>query len=226
MYESRFQHHFTSFYCGRKFTLSVCSFSLFRNGKFNIFSLYLDRYLRLTPLLGVCILVSATLLRFAGNGPIWLFMVDFLSGCCARNWPHALMHIQNFYHYPNEICYNHSWSMSVDMQLYSIAPIIAYLIYNLNINAHIVALVAVFSCVACTLIVHTTFNLRNRCVSHFAAIILKTKLTVLSNSFDIAYVVLAYYPTLIRLSGWIIGFYTGYILTVHPSESIRISKVV
>lgn len=69
----------------------------FRNGKLNILSLYLDRYLRLTPLLCVCILISiSSFEHFFGTGPIWPFMNEIVSGPCVQHWWSALLHIQNY----------------------------------------------------------------------------------------------------------------------------------
>lgn len=69
---------------------------LFRDGKLDLKSLYLRRYLRLTPLLGVTILVTMSSLRFFGSGPLWPQLLTFLSNRCDKYWWSALLHIQNY----------------------------------------------------------------------------------------------------------------------------------
>lgn len=78
---------------------------LFRKGKLNVPILYFHRYLRLTPLLGMTILFSVTLLRFLGNGPLWPSLMKFFGGQCERNWWSALFYVQNYYN-PNDIVRN------------------------------------------------------------------------------------------------------------------------
>lgn len=63
---------------------------------------YLHRYLRLTPLLAISFLVSMSLLRFVGNGPVWPLTLDFLSKSCERYWWSTLLYVQNYVN-PNDI---------------------------------------------------------------------------------------------------------------------------
>lgn len=67
-----------------------------RNGSMNVPLLYLHRYLRLTPILGITLLFSITLLRFLGNGPLWSVLMDFFIGQCERYWWSAFLYIQNY----------------------------------------------------------------------------------------------------------------------------------
>lgn len=68
----------------------------FRNGKLNALQMYLHRFLRMMPLMIAVILLSMTLLRFAGNGPLWTLAVDLLSGACSRYWWSTFGFIQNY----------------------------------------------------------------------------------------------------------------------------------
>lgn len=68
----------------------------FRNGRLDVFSLYLHRFLRLTPLLGASIVMTMTLARFTGSGPFWPFTMDHLSGHCERYWWSTFLYIQNY----------------------------------------------------------------------------------------------------------------------------------
>lgn len=122
--------------------------------------------------------------------------------------------------------------MCVDMQLYFIAPAIVYLIQRFKAKAHIVALVSVLSCIGLTLASHVLFDIRNVYVHYFSIEYFQIfffknfgQFFFMFARFESKYMVLAYFPTHIRLSAWIIGFYTGYILTEFPNGSIRIPKV-
>lgn len=57
---------------------------------------YVHRYLRLTPLLAVLILLSTTLFRFIGDGPIWPGFVEFLRNQCDEHWWSAMLYVQNY----------------------------------------------------------------------------------------------------------------------------------
>ena len=69
-----------------------------RKGRMNIPLLYLHRYLRLTPLLAVTILLTTSLARFGGSGPLFPHMVRFFSEQCERNWWSTLLYVQNYVH--------------------------------------------------------------------------------------------------------------------------------
>lgn len=71
---------------------------LFRNGRLNLALIYFHRYIRLTPLLAVCILLSVSLFRFTGSGPLWPRMNDVISAQCKQNWWATLLYIQNYSH--------------------------------------------------------------------------------------------------------------------------------
>lgn len=60
--------------------------------------MYLHRYLRVTPVLAVLVLIIVSILKFLGDGPHWDFVSNAaLIGQCEKNWWAALLHIQNYY---------------------------------------------------------------------------------------------------------------------------------
>lgn len=70
----------------------------FRNGRINIIWLYIHRWLRVTPLLGIAILYSSTLLNHLGSGPFWpVFDTSNVKINCENYWWAALLHIQTYY---------------------------------------------------------------------------------------------------------------------------------
>lgn len=76
--------------------ISLEFLSVSRNGRIDIFSLYCHRYIRLTPLLGVFVLLELSLLRFLGSGPLWLRMADQERVKCEEFWWAYLLYVQNF----------------------------------------------------------------------------------------------------------------------------------
>lgn len=120
--------------------------------------MYIHRYLRLTAILAFVILFSVTVYRRVSssifecplgcfdaickcnfnsdfrlqiaNGPMWWLYIEHGINC-DKNWWSALLYIQNYYN-PEAICLMHTWYLSVDMQLFLIAPILAYLFYRLG----------------------------------------------------------------------------------------------
>ncbi|KAI1292044.1 Nose resistant to fluoxetine protein 6 [Halotydeus destructor] len=98
-------------------------------GKFNFVYFYVHRYLRMTPLMMVIIGFSATLLRYAGDGPGWHESITVYDSWCRDNWWLNVFYMHNFVNRSN-MCLSHSWYSAVDMQLYLIAPIIIIALYK------------------------------------------------------------------------------------------------
>lgn len=76
-----------------------------RKGKINIPLLYFHRFLRLTPLLAVAVLLTMSLVRYMGSGPIWPMLIDMQREICEEEWYTTLSYIQN-YVYKNDIVSN------------------------------------------------------------------------------------------------------------------------
>lgn len=163
--------------------MNIIVFLFLREGKLDVLSLYLHRFARLTPLFGASILISTTILRFFGSGPFWPTMLHFFHGQCKRYWWSALLYIQNFVnqneiviifrclvrtkHFSSKLnsssfsiqCFRHSWYLSLDMQLFIIAPAIVYLMYRFKTKAVYGLSVSIVGCMACTVAVHLKYNL-------------------------------------------------------------------
>lgn len=77
--------------------LTVYTVSIYQDGvKFNLIMFYIHRYLRLTPVFAVVILIHATLLKFLGSGPLWYGAEQHLMESCRSLWWWALLYIQNY----------------------------------------------------------------------------------------------------------------------------------
>lgn len=87
--------------------LLVCDFNelriiYFRNGKLNALQMYLHRLLHHLPLLIAAILLSMSLLRFLGSGPLWTLAIDLLSGACRSYYWSTFAFVQNYVN-PNNL---------------------------------------------------------------------------------------------------------------------------
>ncbi|XP_031635113.1 nose resistant to fluoxetine protein 6-like [Contarinia nasturtii] len=170
-------------------------------GKINVVQFYIHRYVRLTPLLIISILVSVC--RFAGNGPLLPNMLSITSNQCKRYWWSTLLYIQNYVN-PENLCFGSSWYLSVDTQLYCIAPAIVYLIYRFKAKSLVPLSLLVLACIIITLRVHVMYNL--------------TTLFAPEKMYH------AYYPTHIRFSSWLVGVIAGYFFKETQNRTIHIPK--
>lgn len=66
-----------------------------RNGRVNIFRMYLHRYLRITPALAMLILVQK-FIRFFNDGPFYNGFTKNFQVKCDKYWWSALLHVQNY----------------------------------------------------------------------------------------------------------------------------------
>lgn len=99
----------------------------------------------------------------------------------------------------------HTWYLNVDMQLFIIAPFIVYLIYRFKIKTLFALAVVVLGCVFTTVAVHLKYGLK----------------TLRMNG----KMEMAYFPTHIRFSPWMVGVIAGYIFFETRQKSIQIPKV-
>lgn len=99
----------------------------------------------------------------------------------------------------------HTWYLNVDMQLFIMAPLIVYLIYRFKAKTLFALALLVLGCILTTLIVHIKYGLKS----------LRTD----------GKLELAYFPTHIRFSSWLIGVIAGYIFSETQQRPIQIPKV-
>lgn len=90
--------------------------------------MYLHRYIRLTPVIAICMLFYVSLYRHLGSGPLWDSYTSAYQ-LCDKSWWGTLLFVQN-YVFPGEMCFGHTWYLAVDTQLYVISPIILIGLYK------------------------------------------------------------------------------------------------
>eukprot|EP01061_Rhynchopus_euleeides_P001279 TRINITY_DN10906_c0_g2_i1.p1 TRINITY_DN10906_c0_g2~~TRINITY_DN10906_c0_g2_i1.p1 ORF type:complete len:506 (+),score=142.77 TRINITY_DN10906_c0_g2_i1:28-1545(+) len=83
-----------------------------------VLMIYVDRYVRLTPLYGLVILASYNLLQHMCIAPfsIWYTNGGTIASGCGENWWRDLLYINNVRGKTDLTCLGHSWYLSNDMQ--------------------------------------------------------------------------------------------------------------
>lgn len=87
----------------------------------------LHRYIRMVPLMMAIIGLSATLLRYLGNGPAWESSTIMFDKWCRHNWWINSLFLHNFLDREN-MCLSHSWYSAVDMQLFLAGQLVLYVL--------------------------------------------------------------------------------------------------
>ena len=96
----------------------------FRNHHFQVLSMYLHRYLRLTPALGILMCFSMILPLYMTSGP-WAATKETLEGTCDKYWWYNILYINNF-NVDTIPCVGHVWYLANDMQFFLLSPIFLY----------------------------------------------------------------------------------------------------
>jgi len=83
-----------------------------------VFLVYIDRYMRLTPLYAIAIFWAAYVLQYLGTGPFWMsaYHGGDVGANCAEYWWQNLLYINNFPKTQVHLCFGHSWYLANDMQ--------------------------------------------------------------------------------------------------------------
>ncbi|EDW05583.1 nose resistant to fluoxetine protein 6 [Drosophila mojavensis] len=170
-------------------------------GKLNVPLMYLHRYLRLTPVLAVAIIFYMKILPILGNGPIHKNFVSFKN--CEDNWFLTLLYVQNYA--TDNMCLVHTWYLSVDMQLYIIAPIMLFGLYKWGRKAVAAIVVFMLLMVACL----------------FSMMVIK-EYSISSMNVGLKKI---YFTTHTRTSPWLIGLLFGYYLHVNRTKTFKLSRL-
>ncbi|SPP88232.1 nose resistant to fluoxetine protein 6 [Drosophila guanche] len=169
-------------------------------GKLNIPLMYLHRYLRLTPVVAVSILVYLKVLPLLGDGPLfgkWNF--DNYDSC-NENWYWTLLYVQNYA--ADRICLAQTWYLAIDMQLYIIAPLLLIIVFKWGTKG------AAFVLLLTLLLAAYLFSI----------MVIKDLSIISGGDMGLSQ------KTHNRTSGWLVGFLFGYYLHTIRGKSIKLSR--
>ncbi|EDV92468.1 GH24038 [Drosophila grimshawi] len=164
-------------------------------GKLNVPLMYLHRYLRITPVLALAILVYMRFVPLLGSGPLIKIFDRLVAAPCEDNWLWTFLYVQNYS--PTATCVPQSWYLGVDMQLYFISPLLLIALYKWGKKAVagiVLLMLLLASCLFSTMV-------------------------IMGNNDKI------YNSTHTRASPWIIGVIFGYYLHVNRGKSFKLNRL-
>ncbi|XP_044739778.1 nose resistant to fluoxetine protein 6-like [Chrysoperla carnea] len=176
---------------------------------FNIPLFYIHRYLRVTPPFAALVILYITFYMKLGSGPIWESNNQILQDSCKEYWWSSVLHIQNFVN-PNKYCSVPSWYLSVDMQLYILAPLILIPIGKWpKITSYLFGILVIAFTIIPTIVAW------------------QYEIPALALNGEIPDFQRVYYAQVHTRAGpWVIGLALGYILFITKNKTIRINKIL
>ncbi|KAH8278553.1 hypothetical protein KR018_005172, partial [Drosophila ironensis] len=192
-------------------------------GKLNVPLMYLHRYLRITPMLAVAIIVHMKILPLMADGPLygkWNF--DNYDNC-KTDWYWTLLYVQNYaansevgyisLHFLLKLlkwfymfqCMIQAWYLAIDMQLYILAPIFLFAVYKWG-KIGAAGVLALLLGLAIFLICYMAIN--------EYSLVVPTMAGAASIS----------HHTHFRASGWLVGFLFGYFLHTIRGKAFKLSR--
>ncbi|EDV44675.1 uncharacterized protein Dana_GF20203 [Drosophila ananassae] len=174
------------------------------NGKLNVPLMYLHRFLRLTPILAMAILIYTKILPRMGDGPLYGSVNFDDYSVCEKTWAWTLLYVQNYA--TNSICLGHSWYLAVDMQLYILSPLILIALYKWGrkgVAGIVMAMLLLASCLFSMMVINN-ISLMTQSDGAMEKI---------------------YFSTHTRASPYLIGVLFGYFLHVNRGKAFKLNWV-
>ncbi|XP_050561859.1 nose resistant to fluoxetine protein 6-like [Spodoptera frugiperda] len=176
----------------------------------NLHLFYLNRLLRMFPVLAAVILMQISIFNRVADGPYWNVEMTNTHRCRVYWWS-TLLHIQNYVN-PSHMCLSHSWYLAIDVQLHILSPIVLVWILTgkrkLAWSALVGSLIAVLAAA-------TTYNF----IKEF-----QSGPVIPSRPYDTPdYLINYYVNTLTRASPFFVGLIFGYILHLNRGTKVVIN---
>ncbi|CAK1600713.1 unnamed protein product [Parnassius mnemosyne] len=179
----------------------------------NIHLFYLNRLLRMFPVLAAMVLFEASLYNRVSDGPLWEGAASYVVRC-REYWWSTLLHIQNFVN-PQDLCLGVSWYLSLDVQLHILSPIVLFWVLSTRKYHSWVALTfAMLSVLTASTIYIFYMNMPSGIIS--------PNRTEEMTDFFLKY----YINILTRASPFCVGMIIGYILHSWRGKKPKISTVL
>ncbi|XP_063822749.1 O-acyltransferase like protein-like [Ostrinia nubilalis] len=179
----------------------------------NIHLFYLNRLLRIFPVLATGVLIEASLLNHFSDGPYWVEVSNLVERCRGSWWT-TLLYIQNYYS-PTPMCLGVGWYLAIDMQLHILSPLVLFWVLNGKKTVARVALAVAF-------LLHLSATTAYNFVMEFPSTTFHPGRTD-----DVMLYVKNYYiNTLTRATPFMVGMIVGYILACSRGKKVRLSKPI
>ncbi|XP_052756162.1 O-acyltransferase like protein-like [Galleria mellonella] len=179
----------------------------------NLHMFYLNRYLRLFPVLAACVLLQASLFYRVTDGPVWEVVAQ-QTYQCRKYWWSTLLYIQNYYN-PYYVCIPNTWYLAIDFQLFLISPLVLVGVVGATKRT---AWITLTTALLASLTGSSIYNF----IMRFASGIFTLSP---SREDQPEYFTLYYVNTLTRSSPFFVGMIFGYILYIYRGKTLIMSKV-
>ncbi|XP_045494787.1 O-acyltransferase like protein-like [Colias croceus] len=178
----------------------------------NLHKFYLNRLLRMFPLLALTILFEATLLNHISDGPFWESVAKSAENCRAHWWS-TFLYVQNYLNAEN-VCVSITWYLAIDVQLHILSPLVLFWVLSGKRN---IAWIGLTVGLLGSITAATIYNF----VKNFPS-------SMMSNRTDefMYYTIYYYINTLTRAPPFLVGMVFGYLLHVWRNEKVEISKIM
>ncbi|PZC75940.1 hypothetical protein B5X24_HaOG205281, partial [Helicoverpa armigera] len=167
----------------------------------NIHLFWLNRLLRMFPLLAVAVLFEATYLHRMADGPVWEMVEDQVNRCRTYWWS-TLLYMQN---YLTPACVGQTWYLAIDVQLHILSPIVLFWVL---MGKQRIAWAALLSVLVAVLTASTTYIF----IKEFPSTVMGRP----DRLFD--YLENYYMNTLTRASPFLVGMLFGFIVKTKKLE--------
>ncbi|XP_013181605.1 PREDICTED: nose resistant to fluoxetine protein 6-like [Papilio xuthus] len=179
----------------------------------NIHVFYLNRLLRMFPILATTALLEASVFNRISDGPVWDTIVS-QTHRCRTFWWSTLLHLQNYLNSEN-VCIGATWYLAIDVQLHLLSPFV--LVWVLSGNKKI-AWSALSAGVVLSLSAATVYNF----IKEFP-----TGMITAERGDEMMYYMVYYYMnTLTRAPPFLVGMVFGYLLHTYRGKPVYISTIL
>ncbi|XP_066999855.2 nose resistant to fluoxetine protein 6 [Anabrus simplex] len=187
-----------------------------KTNSFNLPLYYLHRYIRLTPVLAVMIMLLVSLWRYTGSGPIWDTVYNADKTACVEKWWANLLYVQNYVKLPTQ-CLGQSWFLAVDMQLHWLSPLVLIPLWKFPKYGWILMAGLMVGGLVTNFVVSYEHDYSG---SYFMA--------MQSATLEMSFMKLMYWPVWTRYMAYLVGVALGYVLVDirNKRRKIQFTKVV
>uniref|UniRef100_A0A1I7SSF4 NRF domain-containing protein n=1 Tax=Bursaphelenchus xylophilus TaxID=6326 RepID=A0A1I7SSF4_BURXY len=176
------------------------------------FAYYIRRYIRLTPVYVMIMLLEVTIFVYISEGPFWRPIEPTY---CINTWWVNLLYVNNFFK-QDDSCMGWTWYMANDFQFYVFAPILIILLYKFNVGGVLVGVMGLIMSSLITLLITLQKG-------YPPAPILTSRLTIVTVLND--YWVDLYVKPYTRCGPYIVGCLVGYLLLEKSRPMFQLSRV-
>ncbi|KAI5642783.1 acyltransferase family domain-containing protein [Phthorimaea operculella] len=177
----------------------------------NVHLFYINRLLRMFPLLAATVLIQTSFLYRLSDGPAF-DEAAYETSKCRASWWSTLLYVQNYVN-PLDMCLGHTWYLAVDMHCYLLSPLVLFWVFGrkkrMAWTALTIGLLAV-------LIPSTIYTF----VYEFpSSVVTANRITEFTR-----YMQYYYLNTLTRAPPFFVGMLFGYLLYVLKGKKLILSK--